>query len=78
MSEVTHPSGGYPTPGAAAGLTWAERRPAAPAPRLGEHTEEVLSGVLAMPGHEIARLHDEGLVASAQGRQGRGDGVPSP
>ena len=64
MSEVAHPSGTYPTPGAAAGLTWATRRPAQPAPRLGQHTEEVLAGVLALPGHEIARLHDAGLVAS--------------
>ena len=64
MSEVAHPSGAYPTPGAAAGLTWATRRPAQPAPRLGQHTEEVLAGVLALPGHEIARLHDAGLVAS--------------
>jgi 2-methylfumaryl-CoA isomerase len=64
MTEVVHPSGSYPTPGAAAGLTWAARQPAKPAPRLGQHTEEVLAGVLALPDHEIARLHDAGLVAS--------------
>jgi 2-methylfumaryl-CoA isomerase len=33
------------------------------APRLGEHTEEVLTQVLGLPGHAVARLRDAGLVA---------------
>jgi 2-methylfumaryl-CoA isomerase len=35
------------------------------APRLGEHTEEVLAGVLGLPAAEIGRLRDAGLVAGA-------------
>ena len=34
-----------------------------PAPLLGQHTDEILSGILGLPGHEIARLHDDGVVA---------------
>jgi len=32
------------------------------APVLGQHTDEILSGILGLPGHEIARLHDEKVV----------------
>jgi 2-methylfumaryl-CoA isomerase len=34
-----------------------------PAPRLGQHTDEVLAEVLGMSGAEIAKLHDSGTVA---------------
>ena len=40
------------------------RGPVAPAPRLGQHTDEVLAEVLGMSSGQIARLHDEGVVAS--------------
>jgi 2-methylfumaryl-CoA isomerase len=67
FSEITQPSGEtYPAPGAAAVLPQDARGPARPAPRLGEHTDEVLAEVLGLSGAEIARLHDEGLVASAR------------
>jgi crotonobetainyl-CoA:carnitine CoA-transferase CaiB-like acyl-CoA transferase len=36
-----------------------------PAPLLGEHTEEVLAGVLGLPASEIARLADAGTIALA-------------
>jgi 2-methylfumaryl-CoA isomerase len=39
------------------------REPPKPAPLLGQHTDEILSGILGLPGHEIARLHDEKVVA---------------
>jgi 2-methylfumaryl-CoA isomerase len=39
-----------------------ERLPARPAPRLGEHTEEVLHELLGLPPEEFGRLHDRGVV----------------
>ena len=36
------------------------------APLLGQHTDEILSGILGLPGHEIARLHDDGVVAGPE------------
>jgi 2-methylfumaryl-CoA isomerase len=66
FSAIEHPSGHrYLTPGTSETYTGVERRPPARAPRLGEHTDEVLAEVLRLPGHEIARLHDRGLVAGA-------------
>lgn len=41
----------------------ATRLPPRPAPRLGQHTDEILSGVLGLSSGEIARLHDAGIVA---------------
>jgi 2-methylfumaryl-CoA isomerase len=38
------------------------RQPPRTAPVLGQHTDEILSGILGLPGHEIARLHDEKVV----------------
>lgn len=38
--------------------------PVRPAPRLGQHTDEVLAGVLGLTGHELAGLHDRGVVGS--------------
>jgi 2-methylfumaryl-CoA isomerase len=40
-----------------------QRVPAAPAPRLGEHTEQVLTEVLGLSPGEIGQLHDRGVVA---------------
>jgi 2-methylfumaryl-CoA isomerase len=46
-------------------LSWSAfvRRPPAPAPRLGQHTAEILSGDLGLSSAEIGRLFDRGLVA---------------
>lgn len=38
------------------------RQPPKTAPVLGQHTDEILSDILGLPGHEIARLHDEKVV----------------
>ena len=41
-----------------------ERAPAQPAPRLGQHTEEILADVMGLPDGEIGSLFDQGVVAS--------------
>jgi 2-methylfumaryl-CoA isomerase len=41
--------------------------PPLPAPRLGQHTDEILATVLGLSGTEIGRLHDAGVVATASG-----------
>jgi 2-methylfumaryl-CoA isomerase len=33
------------------------------APRLGQHTDEILADMLGLPDHAIGRLRDAGLVA---------------
>jgi 2-methylfumaryl-CoA isomerase len=66
FTEITHPSGAsYLTPGHATHFGALRREPPTPAPRLGEHTEQILSEVLGLPSEEIARLHDRHIVASA-------------
>lgn len=69
FAPVTHPSGRtYPTAGFAGTIPQDERAPARPAARLGQHTDEVLAGVLGLSGGEIAKLHDAGVVAGPEGR----------
>jgi 2-methylfumaryl-CoA isomerase len=66
LARVAHPSGyEYLTPRAAASIPSDERLSPRPAPRLGEHTDEVLAEVLGLTGREIGELHDRGLVACA-------------
>jgi 2-methylfumaryl-CoA isomerase len=38
------------------------RQPPRAAPVLGQHTDEILSGILGLPDHEIAKLHDDKVV----------------
>lgn len=45
------------------------RVPPAAAPSLGEHTDEILAGILGLGDTEIGRLHDEGVVAAAGARE---------
>ncbi|MDB5750963.1 MAG: mesaconyl-CoA isomerase [Ramlibacter sp.] len=40
------------------------RRPVAPAPRLGQHTEQVLHEVLGLDAAAFGKLHDRGLVGA--------------
>ncbi|RZL91603.1 MAG: carnitine dehydratase [Variovorax sp.] len=68
FSELDHPSGHrYPAPGAAATLSGAVREPGVRAPRLGEHTDDVLADVLSLSSTRIGALHDAGLVAGPAG-----------
>ncbi|HEY4370797.1 MAG TPA: CoA transferase [Burkholderiales bacterium] len=66
FAAVAHPSGHtYPTPGAAATLTQSTRGEATRAPRLGEHTDQVLAELLGLTAAQIGKLHDSGRVAVA-------------
>jgi 2-methylfumaryl-CoA isomerase len=55
--------GAYPMPGQPMHFGAVERHPARRAPRLGEHTDEILADLLGMSSSEIGRLHDQGVVA---------------
>ncbi len=69
FSEVAQPGiGRYPMPGLPFEFSAAPREPTRPAPRLGEHTDAVLSEILGLADGEIARLHDSGVIAGPDGR----------
>lgn len=66
FEAIQHPSGlTYPAPGAMGTIPQDVRGPVTPAPKLGQHTDEVLAEVLGLSGAEIARLHDAKVVAGA-------------
>lgn len=67
FGHVANPSGQhYPAAGAFATLPQLERGAPAPAPRNGQHSEEVLAERLRLPSGEIARLIDAGIVGTAR------------
>ncbi|HYB31722.1 MAG TPA: CoA transferase [Solirubrobacteraceae bacterium] len=73
FSLVEQPDvGTYLMPGSPLAFSSAERLPAVRAPLLGEHTDEVLAGVLGLTDHEIGRLHDDGVVAGPTRAQAAG------
>ena len=55
--------GRYLAPGSPLDFSRVPRLPARPAPRLGEHTDEILLDLLHLPAHEVGALHDAGIVA---------------
>jgi 2-methylfumaryl-CoA isomerase len=57
--------GTYLMPGSPLAFGACERVPPRAAPRLGEHTDEVLAGILGLSDAAIGRLHDDGVVAGA-------------
>ncbi|MDQ3849260.1 MAG: CoA transferase, partial [Actinomycetota bacterium] len=64
FAELEQPGiGRYLVPRSPLEFSAVETLPARRAPILGEHTEEVLADVLGLDGTEIARLHDDGVVA---------------
>lgn len=66
FEPVEHPGvGTYLMPGTPLEFSGLERQKVRRAPRLGEHTEEVLTEVLGLTGRELGRLVDEGIVAAA-------------
>jgi 2-methylfumaryl-CoA isomerase len=69
FSAVEQPGiGRYLVPGLPLDFGAEPRLPPRPAPLLGEHTDIVLSEVLGLSSEEIARLHDERIVAGPDGR----------
>ena len=54
--------GTYPVPGSPINFGAAARQPPAPAPRLGQHSEQVLAEVLGLASGQIADLIDRALV----------------
>ncbi|WP_293701134.1 MULTISPECIES: CoA transferase [unclassified Sphingopyxis] len=61
--QTDNPSGfAYPAAGAFATLPQDPRQPPRPAPRNGEHSEDILADRLSLPSGEIARLIDAGIV----------------
>ena len=64
FAEIEQPGiGRYPMPGLPLDFSAAPRQPTRPAPRLGEHTDVVLSEVLGLSAAQIGQLHDAGVAA---------------
>ncbi len=64
FAEIEQPGiGRYLAPASPLNFAACARAPAAPAPRLGEHTDEILAEELGFAAAEIGRLHDAGIVA---------------
>jgi 2-methylfumaryl-CoA isomerase len=59
-------TGAYLLPASPLEFSGVPRVPVRRAPMLGENTDEVLAEVLRMSSSEIARLHDERVLASAR------------
>lgn len=72
FSQVMQPGiGRYLSPGFPGAFSGHARTPARPAPVLGSHTEEILAEIAGCDGTEIARLFDDGVVASPDFDQSR-------
>ena len=67
FGAADNPSGfAYPAAGSFATIPQLDRQPPAPAPRNGEHSEQVLAERLSLSSGEIARLIDSRIVGIAQ------------
>lgn len=65
FADVEHPGlGPLRTPGSPLAFSGLERADHLRAPVVGEHTDEILAGVLGLSSGEIGRLHDVGVVTS--------------
>ena len=68
FARIEQPGMGvWPVPGSPLDFAGLERGRPRPAPRLGEHTDEILAGLLGLPDAEIGRLHDAGVVKGPDG-----------
>ena len=67
FSIVNQPGvGEYLTPSQAMQFSEFEHHPPEPAPLLGQHTDEILSEILRLDSLEIAKLHDNKIVAGPE------------
>ena len=66
FERVTHPATGtYLTPSSPIRFSLSTNLRPLRAPKLGEHTDQILADVLGLSSIEIGRLHDDGLVRQA-------------
>ena len=64
FADVEQPGiGTYLMPGSPLQFSTDDRVPPTPAPRLGQHTDEILAQILGFTAAEIGQLHDDGVVA---------------
>lgn len=64
FSLIEQPNiGTYPVPGPPMSFSEMERTPPTRAPRVGEHTDEILASILNLDSSSIGKLHDDGVVA---------------
>lgn len=68
FQEIEQPEvGTYLIPATPMDFGAVARLPSQPAPRLGEHTDEILFDILGMTEQQVGTLHDEGIVAGPGG-----------
>ena len=66
FGRIDQPGGGRVlAPGTPLSFSEIERGEPIAAPRLGEHTDEILLETLGMSSTEVGKLHDDGVVAGA-------------
>ncbi|MFK8049702.1 MAG: CoA transferase [Halioglobus sp.] len=64
FEQIEQPGiGEYLMPQNPLGFTGADRKSVRPAPRLGQHTDEVLAEIAGLSSGEIGRYHDNGIIA---------------
>lgn len=64
FANVEQPGvGSWLVPGSPLDFAAVDRVPPVPAPRLGEHTDEILLELLGLGEGELGRLHDSGVIA---------------
>lgn len=67
FSMVEQPGiGSYLMPTTPLDFSQVERLPAKPAPRLGEHTDEILLDILGLTTAQVGQLHDAGIVSGPE------------